>query len=83
MVGPVAQIKVYVADDHPLYRASATRAVRQHRRMELAGEAADGWTAMDDIVATVPQVALVDIVMPDLDGMQVLAAIGSRAIDPA
>jgi CheY-like chemotaxis protein len=38
---------------------------------------------MDDIVATVPQVALVDIVMPDLDGMQVLAAIGSRAIDPA
>jgi two-component system, NarL family, nitrate/nitrite response regulator NarL len=71
----MSAIRVFAADDHPLYRASVVRAIREHPRMELVGEAADGREALDSILMLRPDVALVDIQMPELDGIQVIDAL--------
>jgi two-component system, NarL family, nitrate/nitrite response regulator NarL len=76
MSGSMASaVSVYIADDHPVFREGLTRAVSDHPDFELAGEAADGRAALEDIRALRPQVALIDVTMPELDGVAVLAAI--------
>lgn len=68
-------IAVYIADDHPVFREGLVRAVEQHSDFQLAGEASDGRTALGDIRALRPNVALLDVSMPELDGVAVLNAI--------
>ncbi len=58
-----------------MFREGLTRAVEQHSDFRLAGEASDGRTALEDIRALRPQVALLDVSMPVLDGVAVLGAI--------
>jgi two-component system nitrate/nitrite response regulator NarL len=68
-------IRVYVAEDHPLYRDGLTRMLSQRPAFVLVGEASDGRAALDGIRELVPEVALMDIQMPELDGVAVLGAI--------
>jgi two-component system nitrate/nitrite response regulator NarL len=68
-------IRVYVAEDHPLYRDGLTRMLKQRPAFELVGEASDGQAALESILKVVPDVALVDVQMPQLDGLAVLNAI--------
>jgi len=68
-------VTVYIADDHPVFREGLTRAVTQHADFRLVGEASDGITALEEIRALRPQVALLDVGMPGLDGVDVLDAI--------
>jgi two-component system nitrate/nitrite response regulator NarL len=70
-----ARVRVLVADDHPLYRESVVRAVRERPEFELVGEAADGRDALDEIRRLEPDVAVLDVKMPELDGLQVLNAV--------
>jgi two-component system, NarL family, nitrate/nitrite response regulator NarL len=64
-----------VADDHPVYREGIVRAIKERPELELVGEAGDGREALDQIKKLAPDVAVLDIRMPALDGTQVLAAI--------
>ena len=64
-----------VADDHPVYREGIVRAVKERPDLELVGEAADGREALDEIKRLEPDVAVLDILMPRLDGTQVLSAL--------
>jgi two-component system nitrate/nitrite response regulator NarL len=64
-----------VADDHPVYREGIVRAINERPELELVGEAGDGREALDQIKELEPDVAVLDIRMPGLDGTQVLAAI--------
>ncbi len=66
---------VLVADDHPVYREGIVRAVKERPELELVGEAGNGREALDAIKRLVPDVAVLDIRMPELDGTQVLGAI--------
>jgi len=66
---------VLVADDHPLYREGLTRAVGARPDLELVGEADDGRVALEQIRSLAPAVALIDLKMPGLDGLQVLNAV--------
>ena len=73
---------VLVADDHPIYREGIVRAIKDRPELELVAEAGDGREALDQIRELKPQVAVLDIRMPGLDGTQVLAAMrreGPRA----
>lgn len=63
-----------VADDHPIYREGIVRAINERPDLELVGEAADGGQALEQIKELAPEVAVLDIRMPGLDGTQVLAA---------
>jgi two-component system, NarL family, nitrate/nitrite response regulator NarL len=68
------RVTVVVADDHPIYREGIVRAINERPDLDLIGEAADGRQALDQIQELSPQVAVLDIRMPGLDGTQVLSA---------
>jgi two-component system nitrate/nitrite response regulator NarL len=68
------RVTVLVADDHPIYREGIVRAINERPDLELVGEAADGREALEKIKALGPEVAVLDIRMPGLDGTQVLSA---------
>lgn len=69
------RVTVLAADPQPLYRDAMARAIRQRSRLELVGEAADGRTALEEIVRHRPDVAVLDIGMPSLDGQRILEAV--------
>jgi two-component system nitrate/nitrite response regulator NarL len=70
-----ARVRVLVADDHPLFREAVVRAVRERPEFELVAEAADGRAALEAIRELRPDVAVLDLKMPELDGLRVLNAI--------
>jgi two-component system, NarL family, nitrate/nitrite response regulator NarL len=72
-------VRVLVADDHPAMRGALARLVREHDGLELVGEASDGEQALELIGALAPDVALLDVRMPKLDGLAILAALRSDA----
>jgi two-component system nitrate/nitrite response regulator NarL len=72
---PPARVSVVVADDHPLFREGIERAVRERPDLELVGAAADGRAALARIRELAPQVAVLDLRLPELDGLQVLNAL--------
>jgi two-component system nitrate/nitrite response regulator NarL len=66
-------VRVLVADAHPAMRGALARLVDEHRGLELVGEASDGAQALAMIDALAPDVALLDVRMPALDGLDLLA----------
>jgi len=68
-------IRVLAADRQPLFREAVARAVRQRSRLQLVAEVADGRAALDGIERHMPDVAIVDIRLPGLDGARVLNAV--------
>jgi two-component system nitrate/nitrite response regulator NarL len=70
-----ARVRVLVADDHPLYREGIVRAIKERPDLDLVAEAGDGRDALDEIKRLEPDVAVLDIRMPGLEGIQVLNAL--------
>lgn len=68
-------IRVLVADNHPMYREAVAAAVESKEGLEVVAEVGDGRAALDSVRALRPDVAVLDMRMPELEGMQVLAAI--------
>jgi two-component system nitrate/nitrite response regulator NarL len=67
--------RVLVADDHPLYRDGVVRAINDRPDLELVAECDDGHAALEQIKQLAPEVALLDVKMPGLDGLAVLNAV--------
>ena len=66
-------IKVLLADDHSIVRAGLRRIVEESGDMEVIAEAADGREAIRLVRETSPDVAVIDISMPGLDGLEVVS----------
>jgi DNA-binding NarL/FixJ family response regulator len=66
-------VKVLVADDHQLMREGTAALLAADPRIEIAGMARDGRETLELATRRVPDVALVDLNMPQLDGLQVCA----------
>jgi two-component system nitrate/nitrite response regulator NarL len=69
------RITVVVADDHPLYRDGVVRALSASGQIEVVAEAGDGRAALAAIREHVPDVALLDYRLPELDGVAVAHAL--------
>jgi two-component system nitrate/nitrite response regulator NarL len=69
------RIRVLVADDHPVYREGIVRAIDERLDLELVGQVSSGREALAEIQRLGPDVALLDIVMPELSGLEVLSAL--------
>ena len=65
-----AKIRVLVADDHPIFRVGLRNLISQQADMEVVGEASDGPEAVTQVLAVRPDVTLLDLRMPNLDGLQ-------------
>ena len=69
------RITVYVADDHPVFREAVARAASSRPELELVGTGGDGRHALDDIRSLSPGVAVLDMRLPQLEGLDVVRAI--------
>jgi two-component system nitrate/nitrite response regulator NarL len=67
--------RAFVADDHPLYREGVVQALRETAEVEVVGEAANGTDALAGITRLAPDVAVLDMGLPGLTGIEVLAGI--------
>ena len=66
----VADIRVLIADDHPVVRRGLRALLSTVNGFEVVGEAADGAEAVREAQLTRPDVVLMDVRMPDLDGVE-------------
>jgi DNA-binding NarL/FixJ family response regulator len=73
-----SSLKVLIADDHPLVRQGIRRALEAARDIRIVGEAGSGSELLALVERRRPQLVLVDLRMPDLDGVQCIAAIAAR-----
>ena len=74
-------ISVVIADDHPFVRHGLRTYLETLDDLEVVGEASDGAEAVDLAARLLPEVVLMDLVMPGLDGVEATRAI--RAVRPA
>ena len=68
MTSPSPRIRVLVVDDHAMVRLGLTTFLKVFDDLELAGEAASGQVAIQLCLQLQPDVVLMDMVMPDMDG---------------
>lgn len=71
-------INVLLADDHSIVRAGLGRIVEESGDMQVVAEASDGRQAIQLIRKHLPDVAVIDISMPDVDGLEVIRVISSE-----
>ncbi|MBF8723382.1 response regulator transcription factor [Pseudomonas guariconensis] len=67
-------MKVVIVDDHPFIRSSVSMQLRQDR-LEVVGQAGSGVKAVSLVRQYAPDLVVLDIVLPDMDGLQVLLRI--------
>ena len=79
-MGENRRTTVLIADDHPLFREAIARVIAEHEELELVAEAADGRAALEKIRELTPDVAVIDVRMPQLDGSDVLASLRSDGL---
>lgn len=65
----MSSIRVFVADDHALFRDGLKALIQAQEDMVWAGESADGESAVSEVVASQPDVILMDINMPVMNGL--------------
>ena len=66
------EIKIVIADDHPLFRAGLKQTLEAEQNFKVVGEAENGKDAIEMINSKNPDVALLDIRMPGLNGIEIL-----------
>lgn len=63
-------LRVVLADDHPLWRSTLKAVIDRSRFAVVVGEAAEGAAVVDVVASTRPDVVVMDIDMPDVDGVE-------------
>ena len=71
-------IKLLIADDHPIFRQGVRAIAEQMDNVEAVAEAEDGHSALEQLRVFLPDVLLLDLSMPGMDGLAVLEVAGSE-----
>jgi RNA polymerase sigma factor (sigma-70 family) len=74
----MSKIRILVADDHGIVRRGLRLQLEQHAEFEVVGEAADGLEAVRLAEELAPDVVIMDIAMPSLNGIEATAQIVKR-----
>jgi DNA-binding NarL/FixJ family response regulator len=71
-------IRVVIADDHAVVRQGLRTFLELHDDVEVVGEAGDGEAAIEAVLALAPDVVLLDLVMPRVDGVAAIERLRER-----
>ncbi|MGH7406259.1 MAG: response regulator transcription factor, partial [Candidatus Methylomirabilales bacterium] len=74
-MGRKDQIRLVIADDHRLFREGLVELLRREEAIEVVGEAANGREVLKALEEFHPDVLLLDLFMPEMDGLDVLPQI--------
>ena len=77
------RIRILVADDHAIVRMGLIALLKKEKDMTVVGEAEDGLEAVAQAEKLKPDVVLLDLMMPKMDGAEATAAILANAPPPA
>lgn len=80
--GQPARVRVVLVDDHPVVRAGIIGMLGAEPDIEVVGEASTGREALRVVAAVFPDVVLMDLRMPDLDGVEATRALRQRENPP-
>lgn len=75
------EIRIVIADDHPVVRKGLRLSIEEDAGLRVVAEAEDGETALRLLSQLVPQIALVDIDMPKLDGFALTREVRRLGLD--
>lgn len=73
-------IKVFIVDDHPLFRNGLRQVITASPRLDLIGESGEGESALKFILEHKPGVAVLDLNLPGLTGLQIAARLQDKKI---
>ena len=74
------EVKLLIVDDHPVFRRGLREAIEENSRFRIVGEASDGEAAMRLVIELKPAIAVVDIDMPRLNGLEMVRALQKLSI---
>lgn len=75
----MSPISVLIADDHALFRGGLGALLRRHKDIQVVGEATDGRQAISMVEALQPDILLLDVQMPELDGLEALLQVRKKS----
>ncbi len=77
------ELQIVIADDHPIFRRGLRMVIEADPHLKVVAEAEDGATALAEVKRLNPQVVVLDMDMPQLDGMAVARAIAEQRLPAA
>ena len=75
-------LRILIVDDEPLARTGLVALVRKDPELDVVGDCADGQSAVEAIEALKPDLVVLDVQMPEIDGFGVIRAIGPQHMPP-
>lgn len=75
------RLKIILADDHTLVRQGIETLLKGNETLEIVGQAEDGYQALDLIEEYTPDIAIIDISMPKLNGLETTRKINEKGLD--
>ena len=79
----VTKIRIFLVDDHEMVREGLKLMLSHYDDIVIVGEAGTGQRALEGVSAEDPAVVLLDLQLPDMSGLEVLAALRERPSPPA
>ncbi len=75
-----SKLRVLIADDHPIFREGLVKTLERHDSIAIVGQAVNGMEALEKIRALIPDIAVLDVEMPGMNGIDVARAAYKEAL---
>jgi DNA-binding NarL/FixJ family response regulator len=76
------ELRILIVDDHPVFRRGLRDVIAENAQCKIVGEAADGEAALALLAETRPRIAIVDIDMPRLNGLEMMRVLRKTEAPP-
>jgi DNA-binding NarL/FixJ family response regulator len=73
-------LRILIADDHPIFREGLVKTIERHESFSLVGQAADGAEALEKVKMLRPDILVLDVEMPRMNGIDVARAVHKEAL---
>lgn len=77
------EIRIVIADDHPIFRRGLRSVIETDQKLKIVAEAEDGEAALEQIQILQPEIAILDMEMPNRDGFEVMQEIQEKKLPVA